>query len=567
MKPALAALMLAAVVEAAPEWRRIASPRFELLTDASERAGRDAIERFEQVRHVFATLSGVGSPPLPIRVYLFTSEAEFRRYRPSANVRGFYQSGPDRDYIAMAAGPEIYRVAFHEYVHLVLNHSTGPLAGWIEEGTAEFFSTMETGRRLRIGGVIPEHIVTLNRHKWLDAATLLDVTKNSSYYNEREKAGIFYAQSWALVHMLYTSPAYRDNVVILARLLDEGLPQEAALERAFGKPAAALLAELQGYVGARRFPTLEIPWDPPPAVQVSAAVISDEEADLVRAELLSRTGRPQFAEEQLRRRLAEGRATPEVHAALGELELSRKRFAQARRHFESAIAAGAGRASTYFEYAMLLRDTGGDRAVVESNLWKVVELNPAHAEAHFLLALAASGRGRHAEAIPLLRRAVEILPRQSYFWHALALACHQTGDRDQARRAARRARDAAGNAHEREMAEAAVRLVETAVTANQPGGSGPGVHTPSQWFDRKGDSRVEGTLERVDCLGASARLQVRSGGRLYSLRVADPRKVVMRGAGAVEFQFACGPQKPRPVVVEYMKKGDADGEATAIELR
>ena len=92
------------------------------------------------------------------------------------------------------------------------------------------------------------------------------------------------------------------------------------------------------------------------------------------------------------------------------------------------------------------------------NLRRAVALNPNYAEAHFLLGLMASAEKRPLEALEQLKRAAEVLPRQSQFWHALALAAHEAGDPAEARRAARRARDAAANPREIEMAEAAPHL-------------------------------------------------------------------------------------------------------------
>jgi hypothetical protein len=37
---------------------------------------------------------------------------------------------------------------------------------------------------------------------WLDWNTLFAVDRESPYYNELDKMSIFYAQSWALTHML-----------------------------------------------------------------------------------------------------------------------------------------------------------------------------------------------------------------------------------------------------------------------------------------------------------------------------------------------------------------------------
>ena len=42
---------------------------------------------------------------------------------------------------------------------------------------------------------------------WLTLEQLLTVTHDSPLYNEGERRSLFYAQSWALVHMLMTKDA------------------------------------------------------------------------------------------------------------------------------------------------------------------------------------------------------------------------------------------------------------------------------------------------------------------------------------------------------------------------
>ena len=49
------------------------------------------------------------------------------------------------------------------------------------------------------------------QEKWLPIGILATVDHQSAYYNEADKAGIFYAESWALMHMLYFDPRYREN--------------------------------------------------------------------------------------------------------------------------------------------------------------------------------------------------------------------------------------------------------------------------------------------------------------------------------------------------------------------
>ena len=86
---------------------------------------------------------------------------------------------------------------------------------------------------------------------------------------------------------------------------------------------------------------------------------------------------------------------------------------------------------------------------------------------------------------------------------------------------------------------------------------------------QKAGASVEGTFERLDCLGQQARLVIRTyDGKAVQLLVGDPSEVVLEGG---QRGLSCGPQKPvHRVVVQYTAKPDSKlqtaGEVTLIEF-
>ena len=566
-------LVLASLAGAAPRWVRVESGRFELYTNAGEAAARSVLDHLQQGRRIFRdSVPDARGVPLPVRVFLFAKESEFRLYRPAESAAGFFQSGPVRDIIAMPyRGAESLNVAMHEFVHLVLSHAAPKLPRWLEEGTAEFYSTLRvTGNQLRVGGVIPNHVSVLARSNWLDGRTLSRIARDSPEYNERGKVGIFYAESWALAHMLNLSPGYREHMPRFIESLADGQPPEAAFQDAFSKPLDAALRDLRSYVEGRRFPVVEL--DAGPSLQRALArtqEISSSDAEYALGDLAIQTGRLQDAERAYRR-LANGKApTAEVEGRLGMLALKLNQDDEALKHFRRAIELGTRAAETHFEYAMLLRDRSGDRTEVTESLRRAVTLSPNYAEAHHLLGLMASTEKHPLDAIEHLKRAAEILPRQPQFWHALALAASEAGDDVEARRAARRGRAAAETPREIEMAEALLQRVESPSSPPRP--ARPAVTTPPAWENPKGDRKLDGALTRIDCLGQAARFTVSSGGRETVLYVARPGEILLKNVSSVTFEFRCGPQNGQPVSVEYLAKPDARlgtaGEMTAIEFR
>ncbi len=543
-------------------WIRVASPHFEVYTGTNERSAQRILTRFEQAYRVLSSSRWSTGSEVPTRVLVFTSERDYAALRPSPNVPGFYQSGPERDYIVMLAGAELDRIILHEYTHSVVNHSATALPQWLEEGVAELYSTLTVGTdRATVGAPIASHLVALGSSTWLTGEELAGVDQRSKHYNEAGKTGIFYAQSWALTHMLTFGEAYRGKLPIFLERLTAGEDPPSAFVKTFDKSMDAALTDLGSYLRLG-FRTVEVELLPAEQLVFSGATVLDPaEAQQSRGEILLLMGRDREAGEVYENAAKHYPKSPAAQTGLAVVAMRDRDYAGARRHFERAIELGAHDGSTYFEYAMLLRDTGADPDLVTSFLQKAVTANPDYAEAHFLLGIRASDGERYAEAVEHLRRATEILPRQAYFWQALSYAYHKLGRTAESRAAAMRALRFAHTDHEADMARAALNLRdETTATA---GSKRPAAITPDTWNNPKGDASVTGNLMQVDCGETGARLHVRSSSGVVVLLVKDPRTVVMRG-GPVRRSFVCGVQEPAPVTVEFVK---ATLQVTAIEFR
>src|SRR5258706_2249953 len=347
----------------------------------------------------------------------------------------------------MPAGPIAERVASHESVHLVSNHSSASLPTWFEEGPAEFYSTLQAGRgRLSVGEPIESHLAVLSSERWLNATQLASVNSASPSYTERNRVGIFYAQSWALVHMLNLSPSWRDGMPQFAVLMAEGREPIDAFRSAFGKTMDDALSAVSGYL--RSMQAASIPVSPEETTGATVEQMSTIDASVARADLALQVRRIDLA-----RKLLEGAARdrPEsagLATALGGLALAENRKDEARRHLERAIALGSRQGAAYFELAMLERDSGAKRDDVVPLLAKAIAITPNFDKAHFRLGVHATDDGRLETATVHLREAVRILPRQSHFWHALAYAEWRLCQAEEAAESARPAVATAPNADE-----------------------------------------------------------------------------------------------------------------------
>jgi Flp pilus assembly protein TadD len=578
---AVPALILFSIPALAADWIRIAAApsaagNIEILTDAGPKTGRQILTRFEDIRRIFREANTADSP-LELRVFVFASEKEFRAYRDGAGTEGFYQSAAERDYIALPATADAGRIATHEYVHLVLNHSAVPLPKWFEEGTGELYSTLVLdGDRLRIGEPIGSHVSALAAQRWLTADQLAGVTQASPFYNERDLTGMFYAQSWALVHMLNLAPSYRDRMPQFILLLSQARDPQTAFEQAFGVPMDKALADLERYVRDVRAVSVAAP----PEASISAdrvEPVSALESSLARADLALHVGHLELARSLFDAAARTNPRSPQAAAGLGALAMAENRKGDARRHLEHAITLGSQDAGTYFEFAMLERDTHGPDTRVGELLEKTVAVNPNFAEAHFLLGVRATDQGEYDAAIEHLREAVRILPKQSYFWHALGYTQAKLGRVQEALASARRAVATSSTSEQEAMGNALLQelrgKIDAATTApvidHASGGEAIGparaqVTTPSGWQDVQGDARVEGELSNVECLGSSARLRISTAdGSTTTLEVLNPRQVKLVDAPAASYEFSCGPQS-LPVKVEYQS---ANGQVTRIEFQ
>jgi hypothetical protein len=259
------ALLAAWRCAGADAWTVVESPHFELFTSGNPAEGRDAIVFFEQVHDLFASWKAKESPSFPrVKIIVFGSDQDYRIYQPNQLAAAFFLSGSEGDFIVTKnLTRETYPVAVHEYVHLVVKRSGLRMTTAMNEGLAEFYSTLKVTRAgIEIGRPPVARLLTLRYCKLFPLATLFAVGRTSPVYQDRVLAEAFYAESWALTHMLLLSPEYRDKTTSYARDM-QGPDPLADLERITGKPATRILEDLAKYTRRDRFVTalLDGRWD------------------------------------------------------------------------------------------------------------------------------------------------------------------------------------------------------------------------------------------------------------------------------------------------------------------
>jgi tetratricopeptide (TPR) repeat protein len=568
----------------APEqWIKLETPHFELYTTAGEKKGREAILYFEQVRSFFLEASPAKhAPEFPVRIVAFRSESQYKPYRINESAVAYYAPGRSRDYIVMQdISSEHYPVAIHEYTHLIVKHTGLNLPLWLNEGWADVYSSLAPkGNKAVVGSPLPGHFRTLLTTKWLSLDVLASVDHNSPLYNERNKAGIFYAESWLLVHMLYLSPGYRVNFSKLLLAISSGQDMAQACQSVYGKGLKEIASDLDQYSRSKLFygvvfdVKLEKAAEDP---QVSDATGFD--SGLVLADLLAQTRKREEARQAYGQLAKDNPGRPEVDESLGYMELQAGDRDSARQYFSRAYAAGSKNAQMCFDYS-LLEDSKGAIPILR----RAVELKPDYVAARLQLGLMLVNQQNYSEALDELHQVKKINSEQApTYFLALAYSDLRTGHPDLARKDADSAKQWAKTPAESEQVASLLRYLDESKTGATAGSiaepeppakpsaqasadsenseipklrHAPAPANPLVKHDEQ-ISHVQGVAERLDCDGQSARFHVLVGQTSMVFEIPDPSNVLIKHSGEAHHDFTCGVQKPFPVAVDYAVKPDA----------
>jgi tetratricopeptide (TPR) repeat protein len=352
---ALAALLLAiAPVDAAAEWRSLRTEHFHIIGDVSARQLRDAGLRFEQFRDIVTRLDG------PVKqdgreaptILVFRDRKSFEPFMPRIDNRqveaaGMFVEGPDGVYITVRLdrGEASFRSAFHEYAHLLIRRVFPDAPLWLNEGMAEYFSTLRiTGERsAMLGYPVIAHVTLLNQRS-MPLPQLFAATESSPEYSGETAARLLlYAQSWALVHHSFQAQPSRDAEVIeLARKLVAGAPVEESVQAVYGIPVVELERRILGYVRNGSFTAVGYTFRDELVSRLTAdpTPMTDAEADGWLGDLLAQLGRDDEALPRLEDALRRQPGLAKAHEALGLLLLRKNRFAEATTHLQRAQALG-----------------------------------------------------------------------------------------------------------------------------------------------------------------------------------------------------------------------------------
>lgn len=344
-------------------WLHAASPNFTVLSQARERRTRIIASNLEHLRATLAKLVAGAelSSPLPTTIYVFENEAAMRPYKlryggQPAQISGYFVADEVGNYVAIDGSPHLDTagIVYHEYLHYFARNNLPGIPLWFNEGLAEYFSTFTVrgDDEAAVGLPIEAHMAWLQTHSLLPLDRLFAIDSEDPEYHEGDKRGVFYAQSWALVHyLLVGNPVRSQQASRFLAALAAGEPREQAFYQAFEADFATLEKELQAYVRATALTFLRVKLEPREEIPISVRELAYPETLYRLGDLLTH-------------------AVPERRAA-------------AAAHFRAALAADPelGLAHAGLGY---LHEQAGEHEAAREAYGRAVALEPAHFLPHYL---------------------------------------------------------------------------------------------------------------------------------------------------------------------------------------
>jgi len=386
------------------EWKRARSPNFVAVGNASDAALGIVLAELEAFRWAFVQIfpSVRLSSPVPTMVVTFKDRDSYTKFQPrdakgnrEDAIAGYFTGAAHMNYLVMGAqgdGSDFARaVVFHELAHFILHCNVPDIPIWLDEGLAEYYSTLKVSGNQIVIGTVPVYRLRLLRdvrllplEKMLSTQATLRLLRND---RDRDR---FYAQAWALVHylMLGNQAKRQRQLGAYVRALQSGSSIEQAFASAFACTYDELERELRGYVDAYAFPAIAVPVPVSVVAGIGAAQrMAEIEAEALQADLLVLAGAHEDAEKRLSALL---RREPALAPA--RLSLALLRLQQGRR----------------------------DEAV--DGLRLLVKDDSTSCAAHVYLAPALVGAGQFEEAVQVAERATVLNDQLPAAWSALSLA-------------------------------------------------------------------------------------------------------------------------------------------------
>ncbi len=363
----LPALVCFAPIRAAEAgWICVQSPHFTVLTPGAEAQARTWATTMEGFYRAMNAGFEVKADHLPVvTVLLFKNDRDFRPFKPlekgkPAKLAGFFARSEDINVIALSLGDEsaeLRQKIQHEAVHWYFSSRPRRLPLWMEEGLAEVYSTfhMSDATHGVFGDIREDHLRLLRKKGLMPIEQLMQVTSASIQYNETQRTGLFYAESWLLVHYLSFGRDNRGAARLdhFEGLVDRGASLDEALRLGLGANATDLQEKLQRYLSNGAYGQAKIAIAAETASTLRERPANRSEIEVAFGSTLMVTRSIDQAEDHLQFAAQVDPLAPRPLECLGLVALRRGDLSGASRSYRQAAALGSQNPLVYYDLALL----------------------------------------------------------------------------------------------------------------------------------------------------------------------------------------------------------------------
>jgi tetratricopeptide (TPR) repeat protein len=383
---------------------------------------------------------------------------------------------------------------------------------------------------------------------------------------------IFYAESWALTHMLVLGSGYHDGFSRFVASVSAGNSAEASFASVYGKSLAQVRKDLDGYfqkttVQVSLFNVKLEKINLQPAV----AELAPLHTELALTDLLaSQPSKAREAAIRLNKLAAEYPQNGEIEESLGYYAWQSSDSRSAAAHFAKAAEAGIDDPEMLFHYATLI---GQDQEKLQTSIAAVktaLTLKPEYREAKYFLGMQEMNARQYGAAFSTLMSLKTIKPAEAFnVYSALAYCSLELKDPAQARKLGKQAQQYAGNDSERQRSNEFIDYLDRLEKYKEAAGSAESapkmalpreLPQPAAMPRRPKRPRLTGQAVALECRDSLLRLHIQGDDKKLVFTIRDPKDIVVRNTKDGYVNFSCGPMKPVPVTVVF--EADASG-ATA----
>ena len=579
-------------------WIEIKSPHYTIYSNAGEHDGRRVAAQFEEIRALFEQ----SFPKLrvdfgkPTIVYVLKDENSLKLLMPtygqnknSMKLAGLYQLSNDKNFSVVRAdvtgtGTNPYHVMYHEWAHGLFRLNYRGLPLWLDEGLAEYWGGSDIDNQEgRVGMADPAQLRVLRQNAFLPISTLVSIDATSPLYNSKDHAGMFYAESWAIVHYFSLAPEVRDQHLLdkyLAALQATDDPIEAA-NRSFGD-LKKLGEKLEAYTRQSAFLYQRISVKSNISEKDFAARhLSPAEGLVAQADYLVHTNHLPEAITILHEAEKLDAKAPRLHDELAYYHFVKADYDNSLKEFDLAIAEDPNDATAYYYKASIpYRKSGYDREAtpqIIANLQKVISLQPNFAPAHAFLCIAYTQSAEtKPKAFAEAKKAMDLEPGNLAYFIDAGRALIATNDLANAKKVADTAQKLATWPRDRAMAANFQKTVSAKMnpSAYDPGSVAAADPVASDEGSTAGPAQPaqkEGQITELICgHPPSVMFTLTVGEEQFLFHVKDIAKIrVLDAAGESGNAVSCGKWKDRKATVGFSATpdGPAFGEVSSISFK